>query len=57
MKIIYIQNKKLDEKEVNFVETILLETIKDDLQDYLDNFEKLSTNKFHYINSHPNIFK
>ena len=57
MKIIYIQNKKLDEKEVNFVETILLETIKDDLQDYLDNFEKLSTNKFQYINSQPNIFK
>ena len=44
MKIIYIQNKKLDENEVQYVATILIDTIKEDLQDYLDNFEKLSTN-------------
>ena len=57
MKIIYIQNKKLDENEVQFVATILIETITEDSQDYLDNFEVLSTNKFYYINSQPNILK
>lgn len=45
MKIIYIQNKKLDENEVQYVATILFETLKEDLQDYLDNFENLQSNK------------
>jgi hypothetical protein len=39
MKIIYIENKKLDEKEVQNVVLILIEIVKEDLQSFIENYE------------------